>query len=91
MNVEQEQGFEQSFHWFCEEASFLVYEFRAREHAFAVRMGTAVDTAPLGRDTVPSHDGWQMSTKSKGKRRALKLLVRLRSTGRGRAGVWRMQ
>jgi len=93
LNVEQEQGFEQSFHWFCEEASFLAYEFKAREHAFAVRMGNAVDTAPLKRDTVLGNDGWPMPAKSKGKgkRKALKLLVRLRSTGRGRAGVWCMQ
>jgi hypothetical protein len=36
LNAELELGFVQSFFWFCEEATFLAYEFKAREHAKAV-------------------------------------------------------
>ncbi|KAH7067432.1 hypothetical protein BKA63DRAFT_536897 [Paraphoma chrysanthemicola] len=36
LDVEQELGFMQSFWWFCEEAIFLAYEFKAREDAAKV-------------------------------------------------------
>ncbi|KAH8725890.1 hypothetical protein GQ44DRAFT_739374 [Phaeosphaeriaceae sp. PMI808] len=36
MNVIQDVGFIQSFFWFCEEANFLAYEYRARENASAL-------------------------------------------------------
>ncbi|KAF2026853.1 hypothetical protein EK21DRAFT_102930 [Setomelanomma holmii] len=35
LDVEQKMGFIQSFWWFCEEASFLAYEYKAREYAAA--------------------------------------------------------
>ena len=92
LNVEQEIGFVQSFFWFCEEASFLAYEFKAREHAFDVRKGTAIDTEPLMQDEVNEDHRWQMPARSKGKekRRSLKLRIRFRNTARGAAGVWRV-
>jgi hypothetical protein len=37
LNVKQEVGFVQSFFWFCEEASFLAYEYKAREGAWTPR------------------------------------------------------
>ncbi|KAH3974148.1 hypothetical protein HBI56_090080 [Parastagonospora nodorum] len=39
LSVDQESGFVQSFFWFCEEASFLAYEYKAREGAWTARKG----------------------------------------------------
>jgi hypothetical protein len=43
----QKAGCVQSFRWFCDEARFLCYEFSAREHAAAVRLGSMIDTEAL--------------------------------------------
>jgi hypothetical protein len=45
MTTEQ-TGFTQSFHWFCDEARFLSYEFHARELAAAEALGIAVSMKP---------------------------------------------
>ncbi|KAF1940049.1 hypothetical protein EJ02DRAFT_313560, partial [Clathrospora elynae] len=47
LNNIEEISFARSFQWFCEEARFLRYEFKARDHAAAVRLGTAIDTEPV--------------------------------------------
>lgn len=93
LDVEQEARFVQSIFWFCEEASFLAYEYKAREHAWAVRMGEAVDVEPLMEGNMVKADGPKMLGRSKGRdnRRALKLKIRFRDTKRGPAGVWRVE
>jgi hypothetical protein len=93
LNVEQEHGFVQSLLWFCEEASFLAHEFKAREHAAAVWRGDAVDAEPLKAGAVMEDDGWDIRARSKVRpnRRPLKLKIRFRSTPRGAAGVWRVE
>lgn len=71
----EEAGFSQSFHWFCEEAAFLCCEFRAREHAAAISLGSAVDGEPMemnGRQT-------RAVDQEKKKQRLVKLKVRLRA------------
>lgn len=45
MTTEQ-AGFAQSFHWLCDEARFLSFEFHARELAAAEALGTAVSMQP---------------------------------------------
>jgi hypothetical protein len=89
-NVEQEDGFFQSFFWFCEEASFLAYEYKARERATAVQRGELVDTEPLKQNSVIGEDGRRMAARSKAKdsRRACKLRIRFRDRAHGTAGVW---
>lgn len=42
LNVDEEDDFCQSFLWFCYEASFLAYEFKAKDNALAERMGCAL-------------------------------------------------
>ena len=37
--VSQDEGFEQSFHFFCDEARFLWFEFKAREDTTAIAIG----------------------------------------------------
>jgi hypothetical protein len=90
LDIEQEVGFVQSFWWFCEEASFLAYEYKAREHAAAVRTGGASDLEPLRRNEEKVDGEWVAPGRSKGRenRRALKLRIRFRDTVRGAAGVW---
>jgi hypothetical protein len=46
-NTTQKASFVPSFHWFCEEARFLSYEYHAREQAAMVALGTAVDSEPM--------------------------------------------
>lgn len=50
--VEEDGGLAQSFLWFCEESNFLACEYKAREHALAVKMGTAVDLGVVMREKV---------------------------------------
>jgi hypothetical protein len=93
LGVEQEVGFVQSFLWFCEEASFLAYEFKAREGGWRVRKGEAIDEEPLNEKSVMGDGRAKVSGRSKaGSRgRALKLKIRIRNTARGPAGVWRVE
>lgn len=42
----EQAGFVQSFHWFCDEARFLSYEFHARELTAAEALGIAVSMKP---------------------------------------------
>jgi hypothetical protein len=90
-NVRQELGFVQSFLWFCEEASFLAHEYKAREDAWAARKGDAVDVGAVVKDDG-ANGGWKAPARSNGKggRRSLKLLLRLKNTARGPAGVSRL-
>jgi len=94
LDAEQETGFVQSFFWFCEEAAFLAYEYKAREHACKVRQGAVLDTEPL-ENTVVEDGRWRELERSGGRdekgRRSLMLKIRTRSTARGRADVWRME
>jgi hypothetical protein len=68
----------QSFFWFCEEASFLAWEFKARERVVMGDVERSEEFAAPGR------------SKGGGKRRTLKLKIQFRNTARGRAGVWRV-
>jgi hypothetical protein len=90
-NVRQELGFVQSFLWFCEEASFLAHEYKAREDAWAAKKGEAMNVVQLEQEGKPG-GGWKASARSKdGKeRRSLKLMIRLKNTARGPAGASRM-
>ncbi|KAH7083808.1 hypothetical protein FB567DRAFT_92379 [Paraphoma chrysanthemicola] len=94
LDIEQELGFMQSFWWFCEEASFLAYEFKAREDAAMVRRGGKVDVEGVTEEGRLENgvDGWVTPRRSKAgeKRRSLKLKIRFRDTARGPAGVWRV-
>jgi hypothetical protein len=72
----QAAGFTQSFHWFCEEAMFLRREYAAREHAGAVRLGTARDV-----ESVDVRGGGVEQTRAaagekKKQRRIIKLKIR---------------
>jgi hypothetical protein len=93
LDVEQEAGFVQSFFCFCEEATFLAYEFQAREHAWKVSMGESVDMEALVEDCVGEGGrvGMAGRVKAGDKRRALKLKIRFRNTARGPAGIWRVE
>jgi hypothetical protein len=71
-------GFVQSFRWFCDEARFLCYEFSAREHAAAVRLGSAIDTEAL---EIPKGAGKTGAAK---KSRIVKLKIRPTRTLAGR-------
>jgi hypothetical protein len=73
-NTTQKAGFNQSFHWFCEEARFLSCEFHAREHAATVALGTAVVAEPTEMEVG------QTRAKSGGRkqRRVVKLKIRYR-------------
>jgi hypothetical protein len=90
-NVRQELGFVQSFLWFCEEVSFLAHEYKAREDAWAVRRADAVDVEAAFKSDG-ANGGWKAPARSNGKRgrRSLKLLLRLKNTARGPAGVSRL-
>ncbi|KNG52435.1 hypothetical protein TW65_00247 [Stemphylium lycopersici] len=72
----EEAGFHQSFHWFCEEATFLCCEFRAREHAAAVSVGSAIDGELMAMNGLQT----RAADQDKKKRRLVKLKVRLRTT-----------
>jgi hypothetical protein len=91
LHVRQDIGFAQSFFWFCEEARSLPCEYKAREHALAVKTGRAVDVELLRQKD--EGDGLKALRSSKGRegRRSLKLKIRLRDTRKGRAGVYRLE
>jgi hypothetical protein len=75
-NTTQAAGFTQSFHWFCEEARFLRREYAAREHAGAVRLGTARDVESVD---VRGEGVGQTQAAARGKkkqRRIVKLKIR---------------
>ncbi|KAL6709153.1 hypothetical protein ACN47E_001969 [Coniothyrium glycines] len=78
-STSQEAGFTQSFHFFCEEAQVLSFEFRAREHAAAVRMGKAIDTVEKISDGQMERERMCTRGNCNGKkmRRIVKLKVRL--------------
>jgi hypothetical protein len=87
-HAEHEVGFFQCFIWFCDEASFLTHEFKAREHTIAMRMGLAKDTEAL---EIADNDavavlGMMAVDKRKTSKRLLKLKVRFKTALRGRAG-----
>ncbi|KAI4933172.1 hypothetical protein J4E85_003576 [Alternaria conjuncta] len=65
-------GYAPSFHWFCEEARFLSYEFHAREQLAMVAPSDAVDAEPR------EVEGRQTRAKSAGmkERRVVKLSIR---------------
>jgi hypothetical protein len=90
-HVQQKAGFAQSFFCLCEEARFLACEYKAREHAWAVSSGRAVDTDVLR--LKDGSGGLKALRNSKGKegRRSLKLKIRLRDTRKGAAGVYRLE
>ena len=68
----EKAGSGKSFHWFCDEVRFLSCEFRAREHAAMVALGSAVDTE------LTEVEVGQTRAKSEGKRqrRIVKLKIR---------------
>jgi hypothetical protein len=65
-NVRQELGFVQSFLWFCEEASFLAHEYKAREDAWTAGKGDAIDMKTVAKDDG-ANGGWKAPARSKGK------------------------
>jgi hypothetical protein len=91
-NVSQELGFVQSFLWFCEEASFLAHEYKARENAWAAKKGDAANVAGLEQGGKAG-GGWKAPTRSKGakERRSLKLIIRVKNKARGPAGASRVE
>ena len=74
--AEQDAGFVQSFFWFCEEASFLAWEYKARE---------GVKMAPKRMEEFTA-----VRSKGGAEKRTLKLKIQFRNSARGRAGVWRV-
>lgn len=80
--VEQEVGFSQSFHWFCEEVECLRYEYKAREHAAAVCLGTAIDSdmVDLGEEWTKGRVIRRANSLGKKKQGVVKLKIRLRET-----------
>ncbi|KAH7371028.1 hypothetical protein BKA66DRAFT_444432 [Pyrenochaeta sp. MPI-SDFR-AT-0127] len=86
MHAKLEKGFEQSFHWFCDEARCLWYEFKGREHAAAVRLGTALDSTEVGlgaERTKGTANARAKIRREKRKQRIVKLKIRLRDTYAG--------
>jgi hypothetical protein len=80
IGVEQEVDFVQCFFWFVENASFLAWEYKARE-------GIVVEKSDVDR-------GWTMGVRARSKdvaERSLKLKIRIKGSARGRAGVWRVE
>jgi len=71
-NTTKKAGYAPSFHWFCEEARFLSFEFHAREQLAMVAPSDAVDAGPK------EVEGRQTRAKSAGKkeRRVVKLSIR---------------
>ncbi|KAF1921544.1 hypothetical protein BDU57DRAFT_584629 [Ampelomyces quisqualis] len=94
LNAEWEEGFVQSFFWFCEEAAFLAWEFKAREGVRSEELEGL--GARMWNVQVADDQGWkapektQRSKKREG-RAKLKLKIRFRDTERGTAGVWRVE
>jgi hypothetical protein len=68
----QEASFTTSFHWFCEEARFLSYEFHAREHVVMV----APDTVVASEQKVMEMRMTRARSEGKRQRRVVKLKIR---------------
>jgi hypothetical protein len=91
IGVEQEVGFGQCFWWFCEEAGFLAWEFKARERAWGVRRGKVVDEELLVEEVGGIELGMGMKEKKEpGGKGGLKLKIRWRDTVKGSVGIWRV-
>lgn len=90
MNVQEDEGFEQSFVWFCEEVGFLALEYGARERAFGVRMGWVGDACEGVSDEVGGRKSMVVKLRVR-KEMLVKLEVRKETLGRIGKGMGRKE